>query len=680
MQKEKGDIFERYCLDLLLNEKVFSVKKAWLWNEYPYKHRYKLESVDTGVDIVGHLLDGGVLFVQAKYRSGSLKWGEVSNTEALARRNNVECLIITNTKRISKNLRNSGLRIVCGLDPLLINYQLGQKYAPTKPIVLRDYQKDCIRNIKNNTGKMLLGLSCGLGKTIIAAKGLGSVNTIIFAPTLYLLDSIGRTFLKENSYTSALMIGCESTLENMSEDSLEDPDFQTPFLRTTDLDQIKNFIEKEGTKLVLCTYTSYLLASKFEDHLKNWCIVYDECHRVNFDEIQGKKTLYVSASPLQNQLDFCRIDSYSFSDAVSDGRLATFDIYLSLVGNVNGYLENPVIKTFFEGFEHSDRVYTMGIGLSIVKAVLGLSDQDSRNCRKVLVYSNTNARSKVLKNLVAKLFDFFSVEIPCYYTDSKSTLAARFSVVDTFLAQPRALLFTCRIFSEGVDVPMIDSVIFAESRKSRRDVIQSVGRCLRVAKEKSLGKVLEIGGGETPKELGLYCKSWVILPCLFSEQEFETTQTIIRTMTVMDPELKAAIRKGTRISIGGKRERIMGDNSARIVEWSKKEFLSFYDSIDGKIVKGYSNSEEAANRFYEEVKNINYIALGNYTKSNKKVEIKCDKNHTFFMVPNAFMCGQRCPKCSRNCPERAKENFYEEVSKRGYIVLGEYEKAIKKWK
>ena len=47
-----------------------------------------------------------------------------------------------------------------------------------------------------------------------------------------------------------------------------------------------------------------------------------------------------------------------------------------------------------------------------------------------------------------------------------------------------------RIFSEGVDIPSLDGIIFFEERKSQVDIIQSIGRVLRKAPGKKLGYII----------------------------------------------------------------------------------------------------------------------------------------------------------------------------------------------
>lgn len=88
------------------------------------------------------------------------------------------------------------------------------------------------------------------------------------------------------------------------------------------------------------------------------------------------------------------------------------------------------------------------------------------------------------------------------------------------------ILTNARCLSEGVDVPALDAILFMHPRKSQIDVVQSVGRVMRRAKDKNMGYViLPIGipAGMTPEEAlndnERYRVVWQILNALRSHDE-----------------------------------------------------------------------------------------------------------------------------------------------------------------
>lgn len=71
---------------------------------------------------------------------------------------------------------------------------------------------------------------------------------------------------------------------------------------------------------------------------------------------------------------------------------------------------------------------------------------------------------------------------------------------DAFIRAPYGVISNARCLTEGVDVPMIDAVYFAEPKNSMIDIIQAVGRSLRKDRSK-------------PDQI-----SYIIIPMVISDQ------------------------------------------------------------------------------------------------------------------------------------------------------------------
>jgi len=99
--------------------------------------------------------------------------------------------------------------------------------------------------------------------------------------------------------------------------------------------------------------------------------------------------------------------------------------------------------------------------------------------------------------------------------------------VREFAATKRALITNARCLTEGVDVPDIDCVMFADPRRSAVDIVQAVGRALRPAKGKKMG--------------------YVIVPILhdakakpddiFASEEFQEILTTLRALAANDERI-----------------------------------------------------------------------------------------------------------------------------------------------
>ena len=59
-----------------------------------------------------------------------------------------------------------------------------------------------------------------------------------------------------------------------------------------------------------------------------------------------------------------------------------------------------------------------------------------------------------------------------------------------FVGHKRALMTNARCLTEGVDVPAIDCVMFADPKQSRIDIVQAAGRALRRYRGKECGYIV----------------------------------------------------------------------------------------------------------------------------------------------------------------------------------------------
>ena len=155
--------------------------------------------------------------------------------------------------------------------------------------------------------------------------------------------------------------------------------------------------------------------------------------------------------------------------------------------------------------------------------------------------------------------------------------------------------FTCRLISnarclsEGVDVPALDGVVFADPRQSVVDVVQSVGRVMRKFEGKKFGYVIlpvAIPAGMAPHEAfnsnGPFKIVWQVLNGLRSHDEnlAREINQLILDKTSNDPKEKKK-NKTPRISIS------VLDNY-----WEDKDTLNniMIDQIKTKLVEKVGDS------------------------------------------------------------------------------------------
>ena len=98
---------------------------------------------------------------------------------------------------------------------------------------------------------------------------------------------------------------------------------------------------------------------------------------------------------------------------------------------------------------------------------------------------------------------------------------------------------------------------------------------------------------------------------------------------------------------------------------------SFKQGRRCSICSGH-NSKTAKLEFINQVKNERYKLIGKYVNNRIKVELECDKGHRYFVTPNSFKNGSRCPICDGQHSETSKSNFIKQVEKEDYKVIVEY--------
>lgn len=264
---------------------------------------------------------------------------------------------------------------------------------------------------------------------------------------------------------------------------------------------------------------------------------------VHFDEfVETRKRLYMTATPrvytakskrsmetkgyvvhdMEDEEiygpEFFRL---SFRDAVEspgvDGRPMLCDYRVVVLTVPEGDV-SPAMKTRLSnmpdatpkaisksGLErHITRVY--GTSLALNGEVEGSSDELPDRLRRVIAFSNTRntsqwyARalvdSKVRERTTRALKDAFRAgAINAEHLDAKNDAFSRSVALDRLRSVPAdepvsEVLCNVKLFSEGVDVPSLDAVVFLEPRNSQVDVVQAVGRVMRRGPDKSLGYIV----------------------------------------------------------------------------------------------------------------------------------------------------------------------------------------------
>ena len=109
-------------------------------------------------------------------------------------------------------------------------------------------------------------------------------------------------------------------------------------------------------------------------------------------------------------------------------------------------------------------------------------------------------RNKELQDHISTTYHF--EHIVSYTVSGNQPTARRNRIVQEFARSERALITNAKCLTEGVDVPNIDCIVFADPRKSKVDIVQALGRALRRKEGKEWGYVvLPVVYDEETKEI-----------------------------------------------------------------------------------------------------------------------------------------------------------------------------------
>ena len=76
------------------------------------------------------------------------------------------------------------------------------------------------------------------------------------------------------------------------------------------------------------------------------------------------------------------------------------------------------------------------------------------------------------------------------HISSKNSVGERTDLLKEFPSHRRSLLTNARCLTEGVDIPSVDCVLFANPKQSVVDIVQAAGRAMRLYDEKQIGYIL----------------------------------------------------------------------------------------------------------------------------------------------------------------------------------------------
>ncbi len=548
-RKDKGDAFEKLVKHYLSYAPQYStkLKNVWLLDEVPSSIHRKLNlpSQDQGIDLICETKDGEYWAVQAKYHQNeetSQTWRSLSTFTGLAFgvcKNISFGLICTTAERITKTLKNQDNIGFCtgevwrNLDEDFFK-TLGKKRKPKKlkPHKPFAHQKRAIKNaqihfLKDNEARGKLILPCGTGKSLTAfwiAEKLDAKRILVAVPSLSLIRQTLQVWLREayakNWDVDWITVCSDKTVGKADSDDLAilTQDLGIPAI--TDPKVIGKWLRKKhnGKTIVFTTYQSgKAIAEATKISKRSFDLgIMDEAHKtvgnrdkafayLLFEEnIKIQKRVFMTATERRYSGMSETITSMDNQDIYGD----TFE-YMSFKTALE---ENPPILSDYKIITvmvSDDEIAKMVKDGNYVKPSRGKWNDEIRadtfaslialrkavkkyRIKHALSFHSSIARAKAYQ----KNQKVFSNQFPEYpkmenfFVSGNMPTSVRDRNMRSFKSSKRALISNARCLTEGVDVPDIDCVLFADPKRSTVDIVQAIGRALRKKKGKTFGYVI----------------------------------------------------------------------------------------------------------------------------------------------------------------------------------------------
>jgi len=413
--------------------------------------------------------------------------------------------------------------------------------------------------------------ACGTGKTLIAAEA--SVRVAADEPVLMMVptvDLVAQTVRQWQDYLGSGMgrVVVVCNIRQMQQAARHAGVRLDSMVVTTDPARLAGLMA-EGRVTVLATYASLPVvraAYGLHDARRAGLLVVDEAHRTagalgkpwaavhDQHAVPARRRLYMTATPriflddapaisMDDRAVFGPVTfRLGFGDAISLGLLADYRLVVAVVtARELAGLAGDAQTLTVGGRARPARMLASQIALARAIGDYELS--------RVLVYHNRVAAAawyaRTLPDAVGLLpaGERPGRAVVGWSASGQSNFAHRARVLGQ-LRDPgdtTAVVCNARLFGEGLDVPALDAVVFDEPRSSLIDVVQGVGRALRL-------------GGRPGKT------ATIVVPVLVSDaslaqqlahRDWQAVWQVVRALRAHDERVEARLDKAHRGGRGG---------------------------------------------------------------------------------------------------------------------------------
>ncbi len=670
-EKEKGDLFEFLTKQILITKPEYNsiLKNVWLYNEVPTEIRDKLNLPprDEGIDIIAEAIQGHYWAIQCKFKghSESPTYKELSTFAQLANNycKNISLALLVHTgergvqkyELLGENYSEIGLEFWLGLkdeDWLRIHKNLNHQSIRPKPRKPRLHQQKAIEGavrhyIENGATRGRLIMPCGTGKSLAAfwiANALKARSIIVAVPSLSLikqsLEDWTREFIaqKEDPKPEWLVICSDESTSKLDKDEFVSDAYSLGIPTTTGIEEISSFLSKDynGRKILFTTYQSSdrLSHAARKSGFSFDLAILDEAHKtvgINTKSfatllmdknIQVKKRIFMTATERifrgdnDDILSMDDPDTYgnlfyqlTFKEAIHADPPIISDYKILTITVTNEEIERLIVRnklitdTQKQVEEQDSQSLAAAIALRIAVQNYGI--------RHSISFHRSIKGANDFAELNKKLNDgnVDGIYLNSKHISSKKSAGERARLMADFVQESPALMTNARCLTEGVDVPAIDCVLFADPKQSKIDIVQSSGRALRPFTGKEYGYIM----------LPLIVPDGMELEEFTESTPFREVARIVAALSTQDETIADEFRTITTGKQSGIRKIVIDGN---VPVGLKLDLKDFAEKINAKIweriaVVNWSPFEEAR-AFVRKLKLKNNKEWRDYLKSGTK--------------------------------------------------------------
>ncbi|MFE7114079.1 Helicase associated domain protein [Streptomyces sp. NPDC057654] len=435
-------------------------------------------------------------------------------------------------------------------------------------MIPRPHQEEALRAIRETSeGRALVVMACGTGKSLVAreiADARTASTVLVTVPTLALAEQVYRDWtLRFPDDLNALIICSDSAVGGTAAPVTVVPGQIADFL---------NPHQSAGMRLLVSTYHSvgrivetYALRALPPLDL----VVLDEAHHtagragkaysavLDNAQIPAVFRLSLTATSRVHQgadgttdivsmddeeLYGKRVYELSVGSGVQRKLLADYEVAIVLVSDQDVHATLLAQDGGSLASSRSNDAATVAAQIALAQAM------HKYDLRQIIAFHNRVARSKAFSATLGKIgATSANVRITSLHMDGSTPAATRHSQLEMLASPPsdhRVVLNNVRTLTEGVDVSSVDGICLVDPKSSQTDIVQAVGRALRLHPDHDRPALIllpvYVAPGESPQavlEASSFRHVWRVLATLRDQDER------------MDAALTAARRRLSRDTV-----------------------------------------------------------------------------------------------------------------------------------